>query len=356
MEIGVDRKRMKLMLDRLLLAYARNEYPYNLPWVHSPQIPENMPKNLELGSPAHARFLFCVCYWMRGGIKSNTAFRALARLYEQWPTKFVPHYMQYTKPEWLVQRFRQIGSGFQADEIARFWKKNFQILRREYGGDPVNIFEGISTYEEACDRIVNRRKADGSGSGFYGFREKMTSMLIYFLTDAGLIKPFLHPPPVDFHVLRLFIANGILHLPEIPESGKVGHAYEQLAGIVRPLLYDYCRQQGVNPLLLVNALWLLSSNLCDQNPGNRSMVGKMEIINGKRIRVRSGRRTPITPVPITWSHSQTATYLRTCGSCVLENSCRWLVPSAYYYVSGVVKVRGPRTKPPQRLLFQPPTS
>ena len=346
----INQKRMNLVLGRLMQALQAKEYPYNLDGVTAPQIASNMPHNLRLGSREHALFLFCTCYWMRGGIQSDTAFRSLARLHEAHPEIFVPEKAHLFLEDYLAQKFKEYRLGFQAKQIARFWIINFVRLADWYDGDPVKLFTDIHTYEAACDRIENQRAKKSGQEGFYGFRKKMVSMLIYFLTDTGFIKPFHFPPPVDFHVLRIFVAHRMLTLSAREQTGWI---YERLADRVRHYLSIYCLKYKVDPLRLCDAMWLLSRALCNQHPGNNSIVGKMEMVNGARIRVRMGRRTAIKPTIITWSEAQTFAYLRSCGSCPVEQSCSLLIPSANYYVSGVIKVRGERTKSPQQILFKP---
>ena len=77
----VDIGKLELVLNRLMAAFDTGQYPFDKPWAKPPQIPENMPRNLTLGSKEHALFLFCLCYHMRGGIDSITAIKSLAKLY-----------------------------------------------------------------------------------------------------------------------------------------------------------------------------------------------------------------------------------------------------------------------------------
>jgi len=76
----------------------------------------------------------------------------------------------------------------------------------------------------------------------------------------------------------------------------------------------------------------------------------MEIKDGRRIRVRDGRKTEIQPEKNHWGSKQTSAYMRSCASCPIEKYCTFLIPSAYYYVSGVIKIRGLRDKPTNKFL------
>lgn len=75
--IAVHAERVDEVLDKLLSTLQAGEFPYNLADARSPHIPENMPTTLERGGREHAMFHFACCYYMRGGIKSFTAYTRL---------------------------------------------------------------------------------------------------------------------------------------------------------------------------------------------------------------------------------------------------------------------------------------
>jgi hypothetical protein len=294
----------------------------------------NLPQSLEWGSREHALFLFAVCYWMRGGIQSATAIRALTKLYGMVPGLFLPESGEPIETLVLAAIFKVVGLGFNAEQIADIWKDNLARLSKTWGGDPRNIFSGIATYEEACERIQNKGK-----KGFRGFQEKMVSMLTYFYMDAGIVDRWHFPIPVDFHVLRTVFAHGIVTADESDSSNGNGFYTKPILAEVRKLFMDYCVANDVDPLRLCDAVWLYSGLMCNQHPGNTSVVGE-----------RHGRRTEIAPGP-RWSAAQTETYSRTCGVCVVQDTCRWCVPSAEYYIRGRIVLRERRDVSPQELLF-----
>ena len=161
-------------------------------------------------------------------------------------------------------------------------------------------------------------------------------MLIYFLLDSGFIAGFPHPIPVDFHVLRILLANEILVWPSAPK----GNYYRpKLRRVARRLLQTYCEQQTVDPRELCNAIWLYSRTCCRHHPGNRSRHGEYD-----------GRNTVIDPTTIRWTATRQRTYDRNCGRCPIADTCYWHVPSAHYYVQGQIFPRGQRTTSPQGLL------
>jgi len=341
-KIRTHRKRAEAVFGRLLQALQDKEYPYNLPWVTPPQARENLPPSLKLGTREHALFLFCACYYMRGGIESYVAIRALAEIYERYPMLFLPERIDDWQKEKISDILRSVGLGFQASEISRNWVLNFRRLRDEWWSDPTELLRGVKSYKAACARIKNNGKKKARHRGFYGFQGKMVSMLIYFLMDAGFVDRFHFPIPVDFHVLRVVFANRLITTGHAPsELNGNGLYIEAVLASVRRLVYRYCRRHRVNPVRLCDAVWLLSYALCAQYPGNLSTTDKK----------KKGRKTRIDAVPLVWSPAQVRTYERSCGRCPVQRTCTYAIPSANYYIQGKLVIRGPRKTPPQQHLF-----
>ncbi len=330
----IDFERAKAVFGTLLTTYNNQQFPYDL--AKPPQRPENLPSNLILGSVEHANFLWAVCYYMRGGIKSDTAIIALARMHEAHHELFIPAYL-YEEQSLLLkssmaERLKQYGLGFNSKEIPYFWVANARKLHQFWRGDVRELFLGVDDYETLCERIIGsgKRRADHP-NGFFGFQYKMTSMIAYFLQEAGLIAPLLYPVPVDFHVLRVLVANEIL---TVPGSDKVLPLLE-LQEAARELTSWYCKEHEVSPVHLCDVLWLLSSSTCNQNPGNFSEIGEYK-----------ARATEITPITVHWTPAQTATHIRTCARCPIRATCKHCIPSGPYYRQGLIVREQPRTEPP----------
>jgi hypothetical protein len=159
---------------------------------------------------------------------------------------------------------------------------------------------------------------------------------------AGFLDPFLFPIPIDFHVLRIIFANSVLAAEFEPGDGTANGFYrEKVLALTRQLFTGFCHKHGADPVQLCEAFWLLSRTLCQRQPGNRSIIGK-----------RNGRKTPVRPITINWSANQISAYEGACGSCPIEESCRYNIPAANYYIQGRIEIRGERQKPPQLDLFQ----
>ncbi len=163
-------------------------------------------------------------------------------------------------------------------------------------------------------------------------------MLTYFYMDAGIVDRWNFPIPVDFHVLRTVFAHEIV-VPDPEEFNGNGFYTKPILAAVRKLFQSYCAEHHVDPLRLCDAVWLHSGLMCSQHPGNQSIVGG-----------RHGRNTELWPI-LRWSEAQEKTYERTCACCAIQGTCRWLVPSAEYYIRGRIVLREMRDSPPQQSFF-----
>lgn len=337
-KIRIDWGRAELVFGTLLDAIEHQVFPYD--FARPPQLPENLPKGLVWGSLEHARFLMCCCYYMRGGIKSDRAIRALSRAYENFPDYFSPEKFLWPfvseedKYACVTQMLKSVTLGYNADEVGMHWVKNFQKLHKHWKGNPAELFVGVESYDDLCSRIIHSKvKHDHARHGFYGFREKMVSMLTYFLMDAKIIPECVFPVPVDFHVLRMLVSHQIL----VVEGAGVGdNVYsDDLLAAARELTQTYCKKHNVETIKLGDTLWLLSGNICSLNPGNKVFAPKE----------RNGRQTTLTLAPVTWSDTQVSRYKRSCANCPVKSTCRYNIPSAFYYVRGQLYIRSVREEP-----------
>lgn len=333
MNINVDQDRVELVLGKLVEVCRTGGYPYSRKDAMVPQHPDNLPnefKNPAIRDPlAYSRWLWCLCYYMRGTIRSVSAARGLTKLYDAHPELFVPELAAKVDPDDVEKFCTEAGLGYNVKEIKYFWGENAKRLADHYSGDPRQIFAGVGNYDEACRRVQN----DFKGGGFLGFQKKMVSMIIYYLMYENLIEFFYHPVPVDIHVARIFVSNELIVFPDLADDDN--RLSDEMLDQIRQIVVDYAIRHEVNPLLLCNALWLLSSTLCRIYPGNATSVSDET----------TGRGRSITLLPVTWSKSQLIRYQRSCGSCPLDGTCVARIPSSYYNVWGQLIVIKPRLKP-----------
>ena len=375
--IAVHAERVDEVLDKLLSTLQAGEFPYNLADARSPHIPENMPTTLERGGREHAMFHFACCYYMRGGIKSFTAYTRLGRLYDTRPDLFDCHKIvanlgsdvqsspidverlaeeleNDTLAEDVVEQLnpetpramveQDIADALQAfglgmhNTTARIWVENAIRMVDRYDGDPLEIFNGVTDYTEACRRIENDKK----GNGFKGFKEKMVSMITYFLMDDGLIDSFKFPIPVDVHVLRVSILNGLISFPGVPPNTDLMRP--ETTDALRKVYLDYVVRKDADPLRLCDAVWLLSGLLCSKAPGNWT-------IEPLPRKFRDGKRTPLIVVDENPDDpKQMAAYEKSCRCCPVETTCNARMSATTWYIADMLAVRGPRMRfplPPQ---------
>lgn len=344
LSITVNKQHAYPILDKLLEAYHNNEPPYNLDRVRLPHDPRHMPRTLEHGSVDHAMFLFNVCYYMRGGIKSNDAVKRMASIYDDFPELFNCDYARNFSDSDLQLILKDHGLGFQAS-VSKQWIENSRRMQEQFDGDPRNIFEGVKSYEQSQELIQNK-----SGKGFLGFQEKMTSMIIYYLMDEDLIRPFNFPIPVDLHVMRVSVANEMISFAR-PNGDPVPHGTnlftkETLAAL-RELYLDYAKDNNVNPLRLCDAVWMLSESSCGRHPGNTTIepLGR---------RIRNGRNTYLIPKVVDINdEAQQKAYASSCGICPIEETCEFNIPGTQYYVGGNLIIRGRRVRFPIQDVIEP---
>lgn len=329
--------RLDSILDILLKQRAKKGFPYELDSAQLPQDERNMPPSLPRGGKEHANFLFTTCYYMRGGIKSYVAFKALSSLYEKDPNLFDPQSAQMRNPEDIATALAEEGLGFSKDVISKQWVFNAAKLQEENDGDARKLFENTTDYRKLLHRIQNK-----NGNGFKGFQEKMTSMLAYFFMTDGIIPYFDFPLPVDFHVLRVSAANKIITFENMPENGNIYH--QSTLDMLRNMYHDYSVSHGISQLDVCDAVWALSSGICGDQPGNI-------MLEPHRKDGRKGRGTIIEPLEINiHDPDQQRRYERTCSLCVLDETCELNFPSKAYYVQGRM-TGSPRIRFPQNTLF-----
>lgn len=324
--IQIDHDRARKVFDTLIQVLRGHHYPFE-DGINVPQQESNMPRRLEQGSRAHALFLFWVCYYMRGAIKSDVAFIAMSKLYDADPNFFEPRLVRQRTIRGIQRSLSSVRLNFGITQVPHFLRRNAEKLHRHWQSNPLELFRRAKSYDE----LVALMKHGGRQSitqflsapqGFYGFREKMVSMLAYFLQDAGLIKDSKFPVPVDFHVLRMLFSNEIL-------VSNVGVIQPALASVwAREVTEWYCHEADITMRELCNALWIYSRQVCSHAPANGSQIGSYH-----------GRKTQVEPEDLHWGRGQKDRHGRSCKFCPLVMTCRYGIPSGDYYQKGVIKLR-----------------
>lgn len=369
-EIVADMRRGRLVFGRLLDALRDKEYPYNkavLPQRH-------IPLEMQADPLTHARFLFYLCHYMRGAIKSDLAAQQLVALWKEEPGFFNPIGFSARYSTETVENFLRGVIDYQTKQIASFWIENSNRLETRWKGDPREIFKHARNADVVRERIINhaaRKKQPTTHGfqfeqGFLGFQEKMASMLSYFLMDAELVGGNTIAPAVDFHLLRIMIATGVLKI----DQQLLGEAfYNEARDTGTAMLERYCKSSNVGTVEIGDALWMLSTSLCNRAPGNASVdrsnkgrgsskkrnhipTAQQEFYVGDKTPIKSAeekreeRRSqrkerdgkkvlpkPLQVDPENLSHQ--IRYQRSCHVCPAEKLCSLNILSGPYYEGGV---------------------
>lgn len=327
MTVSIDWDRAEVVCGELLAAFRGKTYPYGEAWA----LPQTFITDAIKKDPlVHGRFLFYVCHYMRGKIKSDYAVKQLVGMWEKSPHLFDPKIaMQAERFEELTQTLEGVLR-YKFLEIARFWQENTRRLVLHWNADPRRIFDDVDSADDMYRFITNKKirgvrpkDSEHSDWGFVGFQEKMASMLAYYLMEAKLVADFSASPPVDFHLIRVMLATKML---VVCESRTQTLRYEHLTPSGIKLLEEYGRKHSTSLVELGNALWMLSVVLCSGAPGNASSATK---------RGEDGKKIYPEPQKVDWSDlSQVQAYLRTCDMCPVEGLCERNVYSGPYYQQG----------------------
>ncbi|MES3005413.1 MAG: hypothetical protein V4664_00510 [Patescibacteria group bacterium] len=387
------------VFDKLIGQLRGGEHPFD----HSkaPQIDENMPANLSLAKDRgegdrkkHALFLWMSCYYMRGGIDSEVAFRRLTLIHERKPYLFDPawikkhvakkiaggqvpyskrlvrHLKRHAVYKELSRELSAHGLGFSLHDNTRFWILNAVKMENFWHGDPRELFHWVVSYDDLVGNIANKKKFSmNAHGGFLGFQEKMVSMISYFLASTDLVDRHTIPVPVDFHVLRMLLANEIIVPHWKVKPGKSIFS-PKLLEVAREVTHRYCQERRVEMIELCDALWLFSRSMCSWHPDNISKTPDKSYQRKQQQKLRMnplrvleltsvgrptealspdkevglGRKSRVVHTPPVWTSSQLAAYDRSCRMCKLEKTCKRAIPAAPYYLSGQVHLRN-RTFP-----------
>ena len=336
----VDTERGDMVLDLLLDQYHRGAYPYNLK--SSMLSVLKMPKSLKRGGEDEARFWFFACMLMKGGIDSDVALKALSGAYDKEMRPlglkpYRPEYAAHLDARDMTGILRDAGTGLY--RLVNDWILCARIILERYDGEVLNLVNGIHDFDSAAELLRNR----GKNRGFPGFQFKMVSMLLFFLTESGMIDYFPYPPPVDIHLQRVPVETEMVRRKDGTEIIAYNQReHDTLQEVLREYYVDYMVRRGYKSNEIADAVWLFSRMMCRWNPGNRtSEVGK-----------KKGRSTKLVTHKPDWStRRDIRKYERSCGRCVIEQLCEWNMPSRYLYVQGMIRTHGKREKTARPALF-----
>lgn len=308
-----------------------------------------------------AHWYFYAAHAMRGGIVSEDPFRWLFHLRKRFPSTFDP---QAVMAEWNPDRLREaaqtvtsdmivdgtrkptkgVGAlGFKFDELAEHWCHNSSIIATRWNSNVLNVFEGVSTFEEAFTRIDWQRT---NGLGIRGMRRKIFSLFTIWLQEQELIPLFPTPIPIDFHALRVLWSTGIIDIATSPIPPKerypkmfhglpAARINENVTDEVSRWSETFLARHGISHLAVNPALWVLSRRLCAEHFQNISRDAGKTFILPDYLKSHPGA----------WPKN----YRNPCSICPVERWCIRMVPAAIYYDVGIL-IALERVPYPQGLL------
>lgn len=269
-----------------------------------------IPLDIKWGSREHVNFLFYACHFMRGPIKSDTAFKKMCLIYYLNQRMFSPYHIVNMDYEQITQIFNQVGL-YNYNQAAKFWKNNSALLIKKYKGDIINAISGINTFEQVFENLRIFKGFGGSG--------KVVTLFLLFLQQIGWFpKTVLIPPAIDFHWLRISLCTEYATI--IPDSDFEGEVIHPLPAVksLMEFVPRICGKHGLKHSLLYDSLWRLASTLCGRNPDNK--------LNG------GGN-------------------YNNCYNCPLDNCCNLSLSSSHYYEKSekIPMILVPREKDPRLL-------
>jgi hypothetical protein len=341
----IDFERACTVFAIMLERYRRLEHPFidlerDLP--QTMVLPEIQADKLRF-----AQHLFFSCHYMRGTMISSLAFKLLNQMQQEVPWLFRLEEVTMVPLEEIEAALGRYIP-WQKTQVSKLWQHNARLLWSAWGGDPRKIFKGATSKEDLYRRVMGEKYrefavVDGKRQlipaqyvGFGGFREKMTSMLAYFLSATKLIPPTKLSAPVDFHHLRIYLSTRMI------ESDEEMVRYEDINLMGIRLAEQLQKHFKLTQVEYGDIVWLWSLRSCRASPHNASEKVELE-----------GRSRVKQVIPVIWTPAQVRKYDSTCGLCSIAGYCDYGVPPGPYYTTGklakVRKVNGP----PQDKLFGP---
>lgn len=214
--------------------------------------PQNtaVPGNVERGSFPHAVFLYFTTL-ITYASDSDMVFKQSVHLFEKYQYLFSEKLLEISVEE-IGERFREVGF-VRPKQGAGYWYGSGRTLFSEYQGEPLRLF-AVENVDEFLLKKRALKKRFGK-EALPGIGPKIFSLMAIFFHELGLIPEMPGAFPVDLHVQRICIAQGII------EGNGVSFA-APLAEFLRPRIYEVCERLGMRTLDLSHALWLLGHLGC----------------------------------------------------------------------------------------------
>ena len=350
MEVISNYERLEWLLDVVLLPRWRSTpkgYPFNHPNAVIPQT--LIPDELRRDKNVLSNWYLYVDEHMKGRVESMEAFRGHLRIFKKYPWFYHPRELIYRKHSEIIEVLEDCIPTDKVN-VARDLKINALQLHTYYDGLASNILKGVTNYDEATRRLLNKRTkserlaAGFAGEGFYGHQEKMVSMFVYWWDWEDLLNPrFPYPSPSDIQNIRCGIGAQVL-----VTKGYLGTSNRNrgvLAAAWRKLVMRYVVEHKAGPREVSDVFWLFGNRMCGNSP--LTQTPKDEGVNGSGM--FDMEDLPHVDGVRKFLHPRYCGALeRTCLICPLLKTCNHVIPARLYYSKGKIELR-PRPKVEDRL-------
>lgn len=209
------------------------------------------PKKVLLGDANHLYWLALVGLSDRR-TNSSVLYPRFAEMFDKNPSLFI----RGRKPSLLrmTKLFRKYKIGLPVGDIVLFIKRK-DHLDRFFNGNPLNIYEGVTTADELIRKLKHIAKENGIKILFPGAKEKMFSLLAMFLSEVTELE-FADIVPIDVWVQAICTSTGVL-----VGDGRINN--KALERKIRPLMTKLF-QRFKNIPKASNATWILGKRSCSR--------------------------------------------------------------------------------------------
>ena len=233
---------------------------------------------------------------------------------------------------------------YKLDEFAASWYHNSVTLAERWGGNTLNIFAGVTDFEQAYARIDYKNKINKGLRSFIGIRRKIFSLFTIWLQEKGLIPVFPAPIPVDFHAQRALFATGVVEPEDLqPFQGKkihpadfngrnIVHVTERITDTIALWSQPFMVKHGFSHLAINPALWVLSRELCPRELQTRSRGRGRKETRQSRRNIKLLYPEVLEANPGLWP----SRYADVARVCPLSHLCSMAIPSAPFYAFGML--------------------
>ncbi len=351
-DVAVDHARADEFFAGVLRAFRDRRHPFSryTSIFQAPFEPGDFPADPLL----RMNYYLALCLWMKGQIESPVAHYRLSRLAVDRPEIFTPrHWLvdgdaRETRVADAVAELKRRGLGVGVEKYHRHHLPfNYRKVATHWDGDPRNLFRfpaGTWKFSSFESRVRNLGNLDDEGdpNGFFGFQIKMTALLAHFGVVVGAVDPVAmpYPLPVDIHVARVLLNQGVLRVTRADgldpgvHGWDLGYSRVVRAGVEASLVF--LEKTGENAFDLAEAVWNFGLEMCAPRPSLWRVVDA----EGRPTK-SDGRRTILScETPLDTEH-QRKRHRATCLSCPFLSTCeqRLSVGSKPYFLLGRLSAR-----------------